>query len=100
MKTAEEWMNSFGRFPNDQKQEESVWNLVKLPESVLPKVSFWNSVLTENDIEQIQLDAMKEGMRRAAGVKPILQPAEGYTYIKHQNKVILIAAEQLTEKDL
>jgi hypothetical protein len=43
---------------------------------------------------------MKEGMRRAAGVKPILQPAEGYTYIKHQNKVILIAAEQLTEKDL
>ena len=55
--------------------------------------------LTET-IALIQLDAMKEGMRRAAGVKPILQPAEGYTYIKHQNKVILAAAEQLTEKDL
>ena len=55
--------------------------------------------LTET-IALIQLDAIKEGMRRAAGVKPILQPAEGYTYIKHQNKVILAAVEQLTEKDL
>ena len=107
MKTAEEWMNSFGRFPNDQKQEESVWNLVKLPESVLPKVSFWNSVLTENDIEQIQLDAMKEGMRRAANEcdKRVECTGNGQRWWEDRNpneikKYILTTAEQLTEKDL
>ena len=100
MKTAEEWMNSFGRFPNDQKQEESVWNLVKLPESVLPKVSFWNSVLTENDIQQIQLDAIKEGMRRAAEIC-VKYKNYGDLYPPiNTRKTILTAAEQLTEKDL
>lgn len=65
----------------------------------------------------IQLDAMKEGMRRAAKVKlPVFQLPTGYTgnrYIHgvhfesgnahgvaETRQAILTAAEQLTEKDL
>lgn len=68
MKTAEEWMNSFGKFPTDLKQEDELWRLSKLPENVLPKVNFWNSVITESDIEQIQLNAAKAGMKLAAEI--------------------------------
>lgn len=68
MKSADEWQNIFGKFPVDQKQEDEVYRLAKLPESLLPPVSFWNSVLTELDIKQIQLDAWKQGMTDAAGV--------------------------------
>lgn len=62
------------------------------------KQSFRGLLLKEGDIEQIQLDAMKEGMRRAA--------EETATYMgntvheSHSAQYILTAAEQLTEKDL
>ena len=46
-------------------------------------------------IKQIQLDAMKEGMRRAAG----LCDADFYEH-NECRKTILTAAEQLTEKNL
>jgi len=66
--------------------------------------------LSPNLVRQIQLDAMKEGMRRAAKI------AEGETFAvggirtdlevaydqgcNDCEKAILTAAEQLTEKDL
>lgn len=53
-------------------------------------------------IEAIQLDAMKEGMRRAAKcIEPIPGDCE-YGMITHTDaeNAILFAAEQLTEKDL
>ena len=59
MKSAEEWQNMFGKFPVDQKGEDEIYRMAKLPESVLPPVAFWNSVLTELDIKQIQLDALR-----------------------------------------
>jgi hypothetical protein len=62
-KTAEEWMNSFGKFPNNNQQEAEIYKQVKLPESLLPKVNFWNSVVTESDIETIQANAMREAAR-------------------------------------
>jgi hypothetical protein len=54
-------------------------------------------------IDQIQLDAMKEGMRRAAELADNsvrLEP--GYSHLTQQNikQAILASAQQLTEKDL
>lgn len=92
-------MNQFGKFPNNQKQEEAIYSAAKLPENLLPKVNFWNSVLTESDIEQIQLDAMKEGMRRAI---PLLRDAcyEGIVVLSEAKKVLLAASDELASKDL
>lgn len=59
LRSAEEWMNCFGKFPNDQKQEAEIYALAKLPENLLPRVAFWNSVLTELDIELIQINALE-----------------------------------------
>jgi hypothetical protein len=60
-----------------------------------------------NDIRDIQLDAMKEGMRRAVNVVcngslPPIWVSSGCAYRTQTdiNKAILHAAEQLTEKDL
>jgi hypothetical protein len=50
---------------------------------------------TVTDIKQIQLDALKEGMRRAAG----LCDADFYEH-NECRKAILTAAEQLTMKGL
>ena len=71
MKTAEEWLEEmFGR--NNWITADSV------------------------TIKQIQLDAMREGMRRAAEIV-VTDEATSYSVIKSH---ILSAAEQLTEKDI
>jgi len=62
-KSADEWMNSFGKFPNDNKMEFEIWRQSKLPESLLPKVNFWNSILTETDIASVQANAFHEAAR-------------------------------------
>ena len=49
-----------------------------------------------NSIRKIQLDAMKEGARRAADK---IQPLK-YRGLYDMRNAILTAAEQLTEKDL
>ena len=51
--------------------------------------------VTEAEIRQIQLDAMREGMRRAAELSNVANPTGQMV-----TKSILSAAEQLTEKDL
>lgn len=64
--------------------------------------------MTEDEIKQIQLDAMKEGMRRAAEiVMPPMREEHEYEQCKEYDQMcksigqaILTAAEQLTEKDL
>lgn len=50
--------------------------------------------LNAKDIQQIQLDAMKEGMRRAASM------CRNHALDYEQEQSILTTAEQLTEKDL
>lgn len=52
--------------------------------------------ITESQIKQIQLDAMKEGMRRAAEVAYKINDGHDWPV----TRAILTAAEQLTEKDL
>ena len=57
-----------------------------------------------SELKAVQLDAMKEGMRRAAKIcndqwKQMEVPAERLQ-IYYAEKGILTAAEQLTEKDL
>jgi len=54
-------------------------------------------VMWEKDFKAIQLDAIKEGMRRAAHINEQYMPA---LMAKDANQAILSAAEQLTEKDL
>lgn len=100
MKTAEELMNSFGKFPNDNKEEDRVYRIAKIPERLLPPVNFWNSVVTESDIKQIQLDAMKEGMLRAARNANQISCRPGGGTALEVKQAILSDAEQLTEKDL
>ena len=55
-------------------------------------------------IKQIQLDAMQEGMRRAAGMAgqdAIIQPSnDALQLLIKRKEAILAAAEQLTDKDL
>lgn len=51
----------------------------------------------ESKIKQIQLDAMREGMRRAADIVKTHEPER--TEVGYR-KAILTASEQLTEKDL
>jgi len=53
-------------------------------------------------IKQIQLDAMKEGMRRAVKVMSECNSIgdNEYEEYKRLSQAILTAAEQLTEKDL
>lgn len=62
-----------------------------------------------NEIKQIQLDAMREGMRRAAHcpVLTYLKDVQGYENARNFDcgistlkTAILSAADQLTEKDL
>ena len=79
MKTAEEWHEQF--------------------DSGLPQ-----RAIDIDDIKQIQLDAMKEGARRAAEqVKAQHYSSESSTRhvtLNVAQRAILTAAEQLTEKDL
>lgn len=83
MKTAEEW----------HEQSDS-----RLPQRAIDI----------DDIKQIQLDAMKEGMRRAAELtKPPMRRECEYGQYQQYDQIsqqcaeaILTAAEQLTEKDL
>ena len=61
--------------------------------------------VTEQQIRQIQLDALKEGMRRAASVVITLTHDDCYNGSRYSipekcKQAILSAAEQLTEKDL
>jgi hypothetical protein len=86
MKTAEEWKQIWWSWPmpDNSGEYEGQQEFLKL-------------------VPQIQLDAMKEGMRRAAELadNPVrLEP--GYSHLTQQNikQAILTAAEQLTEKDL
>lgn len=77
MKTAEEWASTI---------DMNIWS---------------NADATT--IKQIQLDAMKEGMRRAAKVEPKMEPHhsdEHWQGITMKEQAILSEAEQLTEKDL
>ena len=60
--------------------------------------------ITADDIKQIQLDAMKEGMRRAANLckqrsEQCFSPTVA-SHHKQDEQAILTAAEQLTIKDL
>lgn len=87
MKTAEEWMSQMSGLNNP-------------------------ALLTVNRmaIREIQLDAMKEGMRRAATIAEGETFAVGGVHTEWEvaydkgccdcEKAILTAAEQLTEKDL
>jgi len=52
--------------------------------------------ITVSFIQQIQLDAMKEGMRRAAKIASYVIPTHEWTH----EKAIITASEQLTIKDL
>ena len=70
MKTAEQWVKQYNKM---------------FPE---------NYGLTQTLIEEIQLQAIKEGMRRAAVM------AEHWNGAVSIDNIILTAAEQLTEKDL
>lgn len=77
MKTAEEWIEQY-------------------------RIGF---VLRPSDIEQIQLDAMKEGARRAAKIahNQALDRAginRSSTQVTSDEKAILTTAEQWTEADL
>jgi hypothetical protein len=58
----------------------------------------------ESTIARIQLDAMKEGMRRATDVLTVHNRKKYPTHVMNEELVqvdaILTAAEQLTEKDL
>lgn len=57
--------------------------------------------LTIDTVQQIQLDAMKEGMRRAANCAVHAGVyASDHPGCKVSAEAILSAAEQLTEKDL
>ena len=54
-----------------------------------------------DDVREIQLDAMKEGMRRAAGMDRLAR----HTNVSHEDvkqiaENILNVSERLTEKDL
>jgi len=53
-----------------------------------------------SEIKQIQLDAMREGMRRAASVCILTIDENGMADAAECRDRILSAAEQLTEKDL
>jgi len=89
MKTAEQW-----------------WNEQSIDSSGKRFVPF----LSRELIKQIQLDAMKEGMRRAAGIvddTDVVDVSSYYAQLgdawetkNNARKSILTAAEQLTEKDL
>lgn len=72
MKTAQEWAKELRRAA-----------------SVAPNGTL---VMIEPWLKQVQLDAMKEGMRRASEIFICSKP--------WASKAILTAAEQLTEKDL
>ena len=83
MKTAEEWRK--GKLPWQHRDATDNTN---------------QYLYTDNEIKQIQLDAMKEGMRRAAKV---ITPDGSNNRIKRQEEgvqAILTTAEQLTTKDL
>jgi len=88
MKTAEEWIND--KSPLDRCSCEC--------ETRCEEVESW--------LKQIQLDAMKEGMRRAAEqARPIaMNLASDSSHIpviaNEISKAILTASEQLTKKDL
>jgi hypothetical protein len=75
MRTAEEWAVERENAPDEPTIESS-------------RVSF------KFLIEAVQLDAIKEGMRRAAIM------AEHWNGAVAIDNIILTAAEQLTEKDL
>ena len=60
-----------------------------------------NQVMTEHDIKQIQLDAIKDGMRRCTGAVAYPNPmTSGLSFWIEHDKAILTAADNLTEKDL
>ncbi len=71
MKTAEEWNKQLDSKMGIEEREQDV-----------------------ERIKQIQLDAMKEGMRRAAKMHELGDS------VHSMEETILSAAEQLTEKDL
>jgi cytochrome c553 len=80
MKTAEEWI-----------QENNPLLLVG--------GGTYNGILER--YKQIQLDAMKEGMRRAAGMDRLARHTNAsHEDVKQIADNILTAAEQLTERDL
>ena len=97
MKTAEEWSREY-------------WKLKQNPPSRVdgktPSMHEWDIL-----VQQIQLDAMKEGMRRAANKVSNVNERPSYPEdVNYRSgmkwmrgeceQAILTAAEQLTEKDL
>jgi len=88
MKTAEEWLEKNG-----------IEKYIGSGEDERP-----HTLLSLADIQQIQLDAMKEGMRRAAEIVH----KDGTVYLHKlmndtivpRKQAILSASEQLTIKDL
>jgi hypothetical protein len=75
MKSAEEWTKQYNKM---------------LPE---------NYGMTATLIEEIQLDAAKWAMRRAA-MQPIVLPIKGIDIVSSKIQAILNAAEKLNKKDL
>ena len=90
MKTAEEWVNEYDHtFSALNEEADKV-----VGKDVVPFEDI-HAIL----IRRIQLDAMKEGMRRVAAKLLINESPHDMTVCRvHDN--ILTAAEQLTEKDL
>jgi hypothetical protein len=84
MKTAEEWISEKEWSGN----EDGDGNLLHYE---------W----TADDIKQIQLDAMKEGARRAAKIgKEAHDPCTECSMGRESEDAILITANNWTEKDL
>ena len=94
MKTAEEWIDE----PRDNRcyKAMSMRNYLSTHESEHDddEIIEW--------LKQIQLDAMKEGMRRAATVcvREAIKHDMNWAGSRNCATAILTTAEQLTEKDL
>lgn len=88
MKTAEEWIKLIAEASDKELSQDVI--------GCTPRGKKGREVfIMDYDITPIQLDSMKEGMRRAAEIANRLDIPDDML-----RDTILTAAEQLTEKDL
>lgn len=90
MKSAEEFLDTFKKLNSDFSKK-------RRPLTELEMNNHANRI--RNLFIEIQLDAMREGMRRASD-KLSEACYEGTVVLSEGKQAILSAAEQLTEKDL
>ena len=101
MKTTEYWCReiakNFGKVIGEPTLDDAFFDR---PENKLQLTGFVEVIAPI--IKQIQLDAIKEGMRRAADIliKTEVEGRHPWCVREESHKAILTAAEQLTEKDL